>query len=124
MELRTYISIILKWWWLFLICPIVAAAPAYWAGKSAIPVYRSTTTVMVGQVLEKTDPNSMDLYTSEKLAQTYGEIVRRQPVLQATVGALNLPMNWTQLKGMISVRLIENTQLMEITVTDTVPERA
>jgi succinoglycan biosynthesis transport protein ExoP len=124
MELRTYISIVLKWWWLFLICPIVAAAPAYWASKSAIPVYRSTTTVMVGQVLEKTDPNSMDLYTSEKLAQTYGEIVRRQPVLQATVGALNLPMSWTQLKGMVSVRLIENTQLMEITVTDTVPERA
>ncbi len=124
MELRTYISIVIKWWWLFLICPIVAAVPAYWVGKSTIPVYRSTTTVMVGQVLEKTDPNSMDLYTSEKLAQTYGEIVRRQPVLEATVGALNLPMSWMQLKGMVSVRLVENTQLMEITVTDMVPQRA
>jgi capsular exopolysaccharide synthesis family protein len=124
MELRAYMSMILKWWWLFLICPIVAAAPAYWASRSTITFYRSTTTVMVGQVLEKTNPNSTDLYTSEKLAQTYGEIARRQPVLQATVGALNLPMNWQQLKGMISVNLIEGTQLMEISVTDIIPERA
>src|SRR5512136_3384867 len=120
MELRAYISIVLKWWWLFLICPIVAAVPAYWVSRSTIPIYRSTTTVMIGQVLEKTDPNSIsaDFYAGEKLAQTYGEIVRRQPVLQATVGTLNLPMSWMQLKRMISVRLIENTQLMEITVTD------
>jgi succinoglycan biosynthesis transport protein ExoP len=124
MELRAYMSIVLKWWWLFLICPIVAAVPAYMVGKSTIPIYRSTTTVMVGQVLEKTDPNSMDLYTSEKLAQTYGEIVRRQPVLQATVGALNLPMSWQSLQGHVSVRLVENTQLMEISVTDLDPEQA
>jgi succinoglycan biosynthesis transport protein ExoP len=124
MELRTYMSIVLKWWWLFLICPIVAAVPAYMVGKSTVPIYRSTTTVMVGQVLEKTDPNSMDLYTSEKLAQTYGEIVRRQPVLQATVGALNLPMSWQSLQGRVSVRLVENTQLMEIGVTDLDPEQA
>jgi succinoglycan biosynthesis transport protein ExoP len=124
MELRAYMSIVLKWWWLFLICPIVAAAPAYWVSRSTIPIYRSTTTVMVGQVLEKTNPNTTDLYTSEKLAQTYGEIVRRQPVLQATVGTLNLPMSWQSLQGRVSVRLVEGTQLMEISVTDTDPEQA
>jgi non-specific protein-tyrosine kinase len=79
---------------------------------------------MVGQNLQNVDPSTTDFLTSEKLAQTYSEIVRRQPALQATVEALNLPITWQQLKGNVSVRLVQGTQLIEISVEDTVPERA
>ncbi len=124
MELRAYLSIVLKWWWLFLLCTVAAATASFVVSQSTTPVYQSTTTVMVGQNLQNVDPSTTDFLTSEKLAQTYSEIVRRQPALQATVEALNLPITWQQLKENVSVRLVQGTQLIEISVKDTVPERA
>jgi capsular exopolysaccharide synthesis family protein len=124
MELRAYVSILLKWWWLFLISMLLAAGISFVASQSTTPIYQSTTTVMVGQSLKSTDPSTSDFLTSEKLAQTYSEIARRQPVLQATIEALNLPFAWQELKGNVGVRLVQGTQLIEISVKDTVPSRA
>jgi capsular exopolysaccharide synthesis family protein len=124
MELRAYVSIGLKWWWLFLIAMLLAAGISFVVSQSTTPIYQSTTTVMVGQSLKSTDPSTSDFLTSEKLAQTYSEIARRQPVLQATIEALNLPFTWQQLKGNVGVRLVQGTQLIEISVKDTVPSRA
>jgi capsular exopolysaccharide synthesis family protein len=124
MELRAYVSIVLKWWWLFLISMLLATGVSFVASQSTTPIYQSTTTVMVGQSLKSTDPSTSDFLTSEKLAQTYSEIARRQPVLQATIEALNLPFTWQQLKGNVSVRLVQGTQLLEISVKDTLPSRA
>ena len=124
MELRAYASIILKWWWLFLLCIVAAAGASFAISRSITPVYQSTTTVMVGQNLQNAEPTTGDLLASEKLAQTYGEIVRRQPVLQATIEALSLPITWQRLRENVSVRLIQGTQLVEVSVNDTVPGRA
>jgi capsular exopolysaccharide synthesis family protein len=124
MELRAYVSILLKWWWLFLISMLLAAGISFAVSQSTTPIYQSTTTVMVGQSLKSTDPSTSDFLTSEKLAQTYSEIARREPVLQATIEALNLPFTWQELKGNVGVRLVQGTQLIEISVKDTVPSRA
>lgn len=44
--------------------------------------------------------------------------------MQATVEALGLNMDWRALRGRVSVNLVQNTQLMEIRVTDIEPQRA
>jgi non-specific protein-tyrosine kinase len=79
---------------------------------------------MVGQSLRSTNPSTQDLWTSGQLAQTYAEMVRRQPVLQGVVDALGLGLPWQRLRGQVNVNLIQNTQLMEIKVMDTDPLRA
>ncbi|MFB0534689.1 MAG: polysaccharide biosynthesis tyrosine autokinase, partial [Anaerolineae bacterium] len=124
MELREYLTVIRKWWWLIVLCTVLAAGASLMMGRSTPPIYRASTTLMVGQFIQDPNPNTQDIWTSERLAQTYVEMVRRQPILQATVKTLGLDMDWKALRGHVSANLVENTQLMEIKVTDTDPQWA
>lgn len=124
MELREYLTVIRKWWWLIVLCTVLAAGASLMVSRSTPPTYQASTTLMVGQIIQDPNPNTQDMSTSERLAQTYAEMVRRQPILQATVEALDLGVGWKALRGQVSVNLVRNTQLMEIQVTDTDPQRA
>jgi hypothetical protein len=62
------------------------------------------------------NPTTGELQTSEKLAQTYAELIKTRPILDATVAALNLPDTPN-----VTVSLVRNTQLMRITVADSIP---
>jgi polysaccharide biosynthesis transport protein len=78
--------------------------------------------VMVGQSLEKLNPNTQDFYISQQLAQTYAQLVRRRPVLTGAAQALGL--EYVPSAANIITRQIQGTQLMEISFNDTNPERA
>ena len=114
MELRQYMSIIWKWLWLILLGTAMATGLSYYTSRNMPRIYQASTTVMVGQSLHSTNPNTQDLWTSERLAQTYAEMVRRQPILQGAVDALGLGIPWEWLREQVNVNLIQNTQLMEI----------
>jgi succinoglycan biosynthesis transport protein ExoP len=124
MELREYLAVIRKWWWLIVLCTVLAAGASLMVSRSTPPTYQASTTLMVGQIIQDPNPNTQDMSTSERLAQTYAEMVRRQPILQATVEALDLGVGWKALREQVSVNLVRNTQLMEIQVTYTDPQRA
>jgi succinoglycan biosynthesis transport protein ExoP len=124
MELREYLALIRKWWWLIVLCTVLAAGASLMVSRSTPPTYQASTTLIVGQIIQDPNPNTQDMSTSERLAQTYAEMVRRQPILQATVEALDLGVGWKALREQVSVNLVRNTQLMEIQVTDTDPQRA
>ena len=83
------------------------------------PIYEAKATVMVGRSIENPNPSSNDLFLSQQLAQTYVEIARRRPVQDAAMAALGI--------GELphySVSLVPNTQLLEIKVYDSDPQRA
>ena len=124
MELRQYFAVIWKWLWLILLGTAVATGLSYYTSSSMSPIYQASTTVIVGQSLRNTNPNTQDLWTSERLAQTYAEMIKRQPILQGVVDALGLGIPYEWLREQIYVNLIANTQLMEIKVMDTDPLRA
>jgi succinoglycan biosynthesis transport protein ExoP len=124
MEFQQYFGILRKWWWIVLLSTAVAGVGAWYVAKDEPPIYQTSTTLMIGQAIEKADPTYSDFYTSERLAQTYSELVRREPILKATAQALGFGDQWSALKGQISARLVEGTQLLEIAVTDTNPQRA
>jgi non-specific protein-tyrosine kinase len=79
---------------------------------------------MIGQTIQQVAPDSSEFYTSERLAQTYSELVRREPILKATAAVLGFEDRWRLLQEQVDVGLVAGTQLMEIGVTDTDPERA
>jgi len=124
MELRQYVAVLRKWWWLILLSTAVAAFFSWLAVKDRPAIYQTHTTLMIGQAIEQPDPNYADFYTSERLAQTYSELVTREPILRGTAGALGFEEQWASLRGQIGVNLVAGTQLMEIQVTDTSPQRA
>jgi succinoglycan biosynthesis transport protein ExoP len=123
-ELREYLTVIRKWLWLIVLSTAIAAIPSFMASRSAPPIYQTTTTIMVGQTIESPNPTSQDIWTAQSLAQTYVQLVKRQPILEGAINALGLGMNWRALAGKVSVSLVEGTQLLEIKVLDTDPQRA
>lgn len=124
MELKQYVAVIWKWLWLIILATGVAAGSSYLASRSAVRVYQTSTTLMVGQTISNPNPATVDLYTSQQLARTYAEMASRQPVLQAVVESLKLSVPWTVLKGQVSASVLAQTQLIEIRVIDTNPQRA
>jgi non-specific protein-tyrosine kinase len=65
-----------------------------------------------------------EISTSQALAQSYADIATREPVLRATIDALKLPWDTGMLRGMAGARVLPGTQLVQISVIDTFPNRA
>ena len=124
MELKQYVSTLWEWKWLIVLATIVAAVSSYWATARMPRVYKTTTTLMVGQVIQSANPTGQDFWTSEQLAESYAQLVCRQPILEATIDALGLDMWWGSLAERVNAHAIARTQLLKICVADTDPQRA
>jgi len=116
-ELRRYVAPLFKWWWLILVATLIALGSAEWATRDLPLVYRAHTTLIIGRVIFDPNPNSYDFGLNNQLAQSYADIASREPVQNATMKALGL-------RGLPKYEARPNSQLLEISVTDTSPERA
>ncbi|MCB0180715.1 MAG: polysaccharide biosynthesis tyrosine autokinase [Anaerolineae bacterium] len=124
MELTQYLKGTLRWWWLIVLSTIVAGVGSYVASMQQPRIYQTTTTLMVGQVFQKTDISGNDFTLTGLLAQSYAQVTTRQPILQATVDSLGLDMSWQALKNQVYAAPIPLTQLLAISVQDVSPQRA
>lgn len=128
MELLHYINTIRKWIWLIVLATTLAAGSSLIASLVAIPIYSTTATLIVSQVISNPNPDSGDIFASQQLAQTYVALATKEPILSATAKALGLDVNnpeaWRGLRGQVSAYAIQGTQLMAIAVMDTSPVRA
>jgi non-specific protein-tyrosine kinase len=121
--LRQYIKPLFRWWWLIMISTAIAGGTSYYVTRQQPPTYQTSTTLLVGQVIQKTDVTGADFFLSEQLAESYAQIAVRQPVLQATIDGLGLELSWQDLRGKVYVQSIPRTQLLVIYVSDTDYER-
>lgn len=128
MELLQYINIIRKWIWLIVLATTLAAGSSLIASLVATPIYSTTTTLIVSQIISNPNPDSGDIFASQQLAQTYVALATKEPILSATARALGLdiknPDAWRDLRGLVSAYAIQGTQLMAISVMDKSPIRA
>ena len=124
MELLQYINIVRKWIWLIILSTTLAAGSSLIASTLAVPVYQTTTTLIVSQIINNPNPNSGDISASQQLAQTYVQLATKEPILNAAVTALGLHQDWASLKNQVSAFPIAGTQLMAISAIDTNPLRA
>lgn len=122
LDLARLWGVLRRWWWLLVACMVVAAGSSY-LGTTQMPrIYQATSTVIVGQTLEQANPTGTDIYISQQLAETYREMIKRRPILAASAQALGLA--FVPSAGDVSASTVEGTQLLEIRVRDTDPERA
>lgn len=110
---------LLKWWWLLAISALLAAFSSAFYTMQQPLVYSATTTIMVGTALSDPNPNGSEFGLASQLAAAYADIANRSTIQNATKKALGL--TWLP---EYAARYIPNTQLLEITVVDTIPERA
>lgn len=119
MELKQYLIPLRKWWWLLIATTLVSTLSAFAATRFEEPLYRTHTTLIIGQTLENPNPSSGDFYLGTTLAQSYADIAQRSLVQEATMAALGLTWLPTY-----RVNVPANNQLIEIIVTDSSPARA
>lgn len=118
-SLGTFLMPVLKWWWLILLTTLVAALSSYYMLSQRPAMYRVQSSLILGQSLSNPNLDIAGVAAASQLAQTYVEAAKRQPVRTATME--NLGLDWLP---EYQVRPIPSTQLIEIIVNDTVPERA
>jgi len=119
MELKAYIIPLLRFWWLLCVAAIVAAVSSFLFVRQQPDIYQTRTTMVVGTTIFELNPGGQDIWLSQQLAAFYADLARRSQVRDATMSALGL--DWLP---DYAVRPLPNSQLMEITVTDTNPLRA
>jgi succinoglycan biosynthesis transport protein ExoP len=124
MELREYAAILLKWLWLIVLAAVVAGAAAWYVIKDQPAFYQTSTTLMIGQAIDKANPTYFDFEVSEELALTYSEVIKLEPILRATASSLGFEEQWPGLRGKIGIDLVPGTQLVKIRAVDDDPERA
>jgi capsular polysaccharide biosynthesis protein len=114
-ELKTIVRATLRRWWLVLPLTLLAAGGAYAVSLSITPVYRASTSVLVGGALDDANVSSDDIDASEHLTLLYADMVGRQPVLQGVVDGLGLRTTWQQLGSRVHGELVPgNTELIVI----------
>lgn len=121
-EVKDILATIWRGKWFIVSATIIAAAGAFAISSYSTPIYESSTTLLINQV---TDPRTLDLspsLTSARLARTFGEMLTARPIMEESVARIGLDENGFE--GSVSVSLISDTQLIELTVQDANPIRA
>lgn len=119
MLIKQYFIPVLRYWWLLIVGTAVAAGSAFIFSRNLPPVYESSATILIGKVLSSPNPSTYELGLSRQLSGLYAELARRSSVQEATREALNL-----EDLPKYEVRPLSGEYLIEIIVTDTIPERA
>jgi len=114
-----------RWWILVLISGLSSGATAAYLLKNQPSQYVSTITLMVGNNLRSANPPDGVAGVGMTLAAFYAEMAKRTPITEPVVERLKLPFPAAVLNGgMVSTRVVQQAQLIEISVVDTDPQRA
>ena len=123
LDLRTLLRFARRWWWLLVLGPVIAGGAAWWTSSQQDAMYSATSTLLISQ----SDPSQQDLsglQAGERLGSTYQQLVNTDPVLQAVIDRLQLPLAIADLRGSISASVVTGTQLLRVSVNDSQPQRA
>jgi non-specific protein-tyrosine kinase len=121
-ELLDFIGIIWRRKWLVVATIVLAVIIAFVGNFLIKPVYTASALIRVSA-----SPNPLDradLGYVQTLMNTYTIIANTKPVLSQVITELNLKLSSTQLSDMIEVKAIEDTELIQIIVNDSDPQRA
>lgn len=126
-DLREYFGIIKKRSKLIIaitvVAVIISALVSFFLLK---PVYETNTTLIVNRSESQESQNMTgDEYTvAQKLAVTYGEIIKSRTVLNEVIEDLNLEMTYSELVSNVTVSQVGDTQIINVKVQDTDPVQA
>ncbi len=115
-DLRKYLSLFWNWAWLILLAALIAGVAAYFISSRMTPVYEASTTVLVNEAPANKTTDYNSVLMSQKLTNTYSELMTTDNVLSIVSNQLGLSYPLEDLKDMITVTTVQDTQLMTVTV--------
>ena len=92
------------------------------------PMYRSSTTFVLSKSTDSTTPNDInqtseaitqnDVTLNSKLVSTYSEIIKSKSIAKEVINSLGLDMSVEEFTSNVSVTSKDDTELIEITVSN------
>src|SRR5690554_1659424 len=127
LDIRELINVLRKRAWIIVITTIVAILIA---GIVSIffldDIYASSTTLIVSKQNSRSSGNDLqlsDINLARNLVGTYSVILKSNRVLERVISDLDLDIKTSELKSNIDVRSEGNTEIIRISVEDTISER-
>ncbi len=124
MELREYLQVLRKWWWLILLATCVSGVASFTVSSLLPSVYEASVTLMSNESSDTGIVDYSSLLGGQQIIETYRELLQTEPILVRVVDNLDLPYTSRELRKQIEVRVIPNTQLLQLKVEDKDPNRA
>src|SRR3954447_26104142 len=124
MRLDNYLSMVRRWFLVLLAVPLLVAGVAFGVSKLQTPLYEASLTLWVSQSSTAAGQQYADILAAERLAKTYGALITKRPVLQETINELRLNTTPDDLALHLSVKMVRDTQLLEVTARNTNPPMA
>ena len=126
-DLREYFAIIKKRFWIIALLAIISALISGVISFFMLkPVYEAKSTLIVNtEKNEETQMITGDQFSvTQKLAVTYGEIIKSRAVLEDVIKNLKLDNEYEELANNVTVSPVNDTQIISISVQDTNPQKA
>lgn len=121
-DIKVYVRLIWHWLWLIILCMVLASTTAYVVSDLSMPIYQASTTLLVNQARNAT-ANYQDLITSERIASTYAQLMKRASTLAAVAAEFDVtPDMLNSAVTAVNVTPIRDTQLIQVTIEGTSPE--
>lgn len=116
--------IIRRWLWLLLLVTLVTAGIGYFAAQDQPVTYRSEIHLLIGPSLTSSSPDLNDLRAAGQLLETYAVLVTTRPFLESVIAELDIDLTASRLGSSIEVSTSAATQILDVQVTDSSPDRA
>ena len=126
-DLREYFTIIKKRFWIIALLAIISALISGVISFFMLnPVYEAKSTLIVNadKQAETQIVTGDQITVTQKLAVTYGEIIKSRIVLDDVIKNLKLNDEYEDLVKSVTVSPVQDTQIISISVQDTNPKKA
>ena len=124
MHPREQLAVIRRGWPLVVAATVLAAVVAFLVTSSMPKVYEAQAKLIVGQSLNSPTPDINVIMASQRLSQTYAELVTTRPIVTRVIDTLDLPDDPDQLKSRIIAEAPGNSLYVTILAQDASPEGA
>ncbi len=115
-DLLKYLTLFWNWAWLILLAALVTGIIGFLVSSRMTPIYQASTTVLVNEAAANKTTDYNSVLMSQKLTNTYSELLVTDNILTTVGTQLGLSYPLEDLKKMISVATIRDTQLMTLKV--------
>jgi len=126
-EFYDVMSILKKHWLLNLFYSILLAMIILFISIFLIkPEYKSTASILINSsnTNEDAETSLNDIQLNQKLVNTYTELLKTRGIAEQVIDNLDLDLTYEEFKEKVSINTKQNTEVFEITVVDSIPERA
>lgn len=102
--------------WVIIALIIIVCTGNVYTILTRVPMYKSSTTIVLVNDTSKGSYNSTELQLNKNLVSTYTEIIKSRKVLKQVIRNLDLEYSATELSNNITVESIEDTEVIKISV--------